>query len=154
MNPNDRKILLELLQDGRMNISDIADNTDLARQTVSNRIEEMLKGGIIDSFEVKPDRKKLGLNMKAYVMVEAEPSGDDLKLFKGLTDQDFITELHIVYGKYDLIVEILTRNERDLDKVLEDLRSYPEVRNTETFIVNKTMKENHSKPFFKVLTQD
>lgn len=151
MKENDKKILLELIEDGRMNISDIAENTGLTRQTVSNRIDHMLEEGIIENFEVKLSKDKLGLKMKAYVMVEAEPSGDDAKLYESLIEQELITELHVVYGKYDLIVEIVTETERDLDRVLGKLRTFDEVKNTETFIVNKTLKEDHIKPYFKVL---
>ncbi len=152
MKENEKSILLELLEDGRKNISEIAENLDISRQTVSKKIREMKQEGIIKSFTLKIDENAVGLGTKAYVFLEIVPSSELRHRFVQEAKKiKKISQIHHTFGRFDMVLEVLAENERDLNGILDRVRDFEAVEETETLIRKYTEKNDAQDPFRSVL---
>jgi len=68
----DRKILSILLDDGRKSFNEISLAVGVSTGTVANRVRRLLEGGIIKRFTVELDWKRLGFDVLAIIILEAE----------------------------------------------------------------------------------
>ena len=155
MKDNERKILAELLEDGRKKISDIAKNLDISRQTVSKKINQLKEEGIINSFTVDVDGGKVGLNTRAYVILNIAPSSElRHKFVKEAKKMKSISQIHHTFGRFDMILEILVENEKGLDKTLDAIRDLEAVEETETLICKYKEKNDPRDPLKHALGKD
>ncbi len=73
----------------------------------------------------------------AYVMINAE-SGKEKVLLKDLRAIENISEVHLVYGVYDIIVKVEAENMEKLKEILTfKIRRIKEVRSTLTMTVHE-----------------
>ncbi len=155
MKNNERKILLELVEDGRKNISDIAKKLGISRQTVSKKIRGMEEKKIIDSFSVKIDEGRVGLNTKAYVILNIAPSSELRHRFVGEAKKiENISQMHHTFGRFDMILEILVKDEKELDRTLDKIRDFEAVEETETLICKYMEKNDQKDPIRYALEKD
>jgi DNA-binding Lrp family transcriptional regulator len=149
----DKKIILQLLEDGRIPLFLIAENVGASRQTVAKKLENMCEAGLISSFATKLDPEKFGLVIQAYIFMREDPRNDVRKkneeIIKGFPQ---VAEFHRVFGKYDSIVKILVENNKEVTSFVKKLHGLSGIRETETFIVHSTIKNKPEDPFKKVLT--
>ncbi len=154
MKESERKILLELLENGRNKITDIADKFDISRQTVSKRIEGMLEEGTIERFTLKLSDDRIGLRIKSYVFLNIVPSSElrhefvqEAKKIKN------ISQIHHMFGRFDMLLEILVKDEEELNALLDRLRDFEAVEETETLICKYTEKNNPQDPYRVALSE-
>ena len=70
----------------------------------------------------------------AFVLFKCQPQMEK-DVFIALLDLDCVTETHVAYGEYDLVVRIDFNNEKEMAKTLiGNMRSIPGVIQTETLI--------------------
>ncbi|RYM05510.1 Lrp/AsnC family transcriptional regulator [Sporolactobacillus sp. THM7-7] len=74
MDDIDRKILKCLTEDGRMSYVDIGKRLNLSRVSVRERVQQMVKKGIIEKFSVVINSELTGKAVSAFFEVECEPS--------------------------------------------------------------------------------
>jgi len=154
MKSNERKVLRELLEDGRKKITKIADNIGISRQTVSKKIEELKEKNIIKSFIANVNPRKVGLDSKAYMILDLVPSSERRHDFV-LKVKDFeeVSQIHYTFGRFDMIIEILVEDDRELDNLVNRIHEFEAVEETETLICRYTEKEDRNDPFRKVLSE-
>ncbi|MBE0512635.1 Lrp/AsnC family transcriptional regulator [Candidatus Bathyarchaeota archaeon] len=149
----EKKIILQLLEDGRQPLLQIAKNVGATRQTVAKKLEQLRNFGLISSFAPKLEPEKFGLVIQAYIFMREDPRSDLRKknedAIKGFHQ---VSEFHRVFGKYDSIVKVLVENNKELTDFVKKLHGLSGVRETETFIVHSTIKNKPEDPFKKVLT--
>jgi DNA-binding Lrp family transcriptional regulator len=137
----DKKILGELLKNGRISFSDLGRKCHMTRQSVFSRIKSLQHKGIIKNFTVNLNEKKLGLNLKAYILLESEPlkeaKGDSLNSLKSLSQ---ISEIHVLFGRYSFLIEVFLKDIDELKEIVKKIREIECVRRTETMIVYNTEK--------------
>jgi len=148
----EKKILLQLLEDGRQPLFQIAKNVGATRQTVAKKIHEFCNSGLISSFAPKLEPEKFGLGIQAYVFMREDPRSDfrreNEESIKGFSQ---VSEFHRVFGKYDSIIKVLVEDKKELTDLVKKLHGLSGVRETETFIVYSTIKNKPEGPFMKVL---
>ena len=148
----DKKILIRLLKDGRQPVSEIAESVGATRQTVAKKIEEFQKLGIIDSFAAKLNPEKFGLTTQAYVFVREDPRADIRKKNEVMIKKFHqISEFYRLFGRYDAILEVRVKDSRELIDLIKKIHALEGVRETETFIVHSSVKDNPEEPFMEVL---
>jgi DNA-binding Lrp family transcriptional regulator len=149
----DKKIILQLLEDARQPIFQIAKNVGATRQTVAKKIDQFCNAGLISSFAPKLEPEKFGLGIQAYVFMREDPRSDLRKkneeVIKGFPD---VSEFHRLFGKYDSIIKVSVEDKEELTNLVKRLHKLSGVRETETFIVHSTIKNKPEEPFMKVLT--
>jgi len=149
----DKEIILQLLRDARQPIFQIAKNVGATRQTVAKKIDQFLNSGLISSFAPKLEPEKFGLTIQAYIFMREDPRSDLRKKNEEMIRSFHqVSKFHRIFGKYDSIVEVLVRDKKELTDLVGRLHGLSGVRETETFIVYSTIKDEPEDPFEKVLT--
>jgi Lrp/AsnC family leucine-responsive transcriptional regulator len=146
----DKLLLRELLKDGRQPITELAKKCGMTRQSIYARIKELRKKGI--KFTIDIDPNVIGLKIKAYILIIAEPQTE----FRKETDKIIktfkeISQIHYLLGRFDIIVEVVVRNIDELRGVLRRIQSLPAVKKTETLMVYETTKFDPKDPIRKLL---
>jgi Lrp/AsnC family leucine-responsive transcriptional regulator len=149
----EKKIILQLIEDGRRPTIHIAKNIGVTRQTVAKKLEQLQTSGLITSFTPRLNNEKLGLTIQAYIFMREDPS-NNLRNKNEQTIKSFqqVAEFHRIFGKYDSLVKVLVENNEELTEFVKKLHSLDGVRETETFIVHSTIKNKPEDPLKKTLT--
>ncbi len=149
----EKKIILQLLENGRQPLLQISKNVGATRQTVAKKFEQLCNSGSISSFAPKLEPEKFGLAIQAYVFMREDPRSD-LRKKNENTIKGFhqVAQFHRVFGKYDSVMKVLVENNNELTDFVKMLHGLSGVRETETFIVHSTIKDKPEDPFRKVLT--
>jgi DNA-binding Lrp family transcriptional regulator len=149
----DKKILLQLLRDGRQTYMNIANNIKVTRQTVAKKIELYIKQGVIRKFTPQLDPEKLGLSIQAYILIREDPQSN----FRSQNDGEFsdipqVAKFNRVFGNFSSILEVIVKDKDELTNIVKKIHAMPGIRETETFIVYSTIKDDQTAPFRHVLS--
>lgn len=115
----DKEILNFLQESYRVSYKDLSKKVNLAASTIHNRVQNMIKQGIIKKFDTLVDPFKVGYESIAILGI----SGDPLKLdniARKLTKFDKIQLVASSTGDYNLIVKIIAKNEKNLWKFINE----------------------------------
>jgi len=124
----------------------------MTRQSIYTKINDFRRKGV--SFTVDFNPEKVGLNLRAYVLIVAEPQSKfreeadkKIKKIKG------ISQVHYVLGRFDIVAEVLVKDRKYLRRVLKEIQDLPAVKKTETFIAYETIKYNVKEPLLEALSE-
>ncbi|MCL4447700.1 MAG: Lrp/AsnC family transcriptional regulator [Thermoplasmatales archaeon] len=140
----DRQIVGYLLDNGRDRVTDIADSLKFNRVTVAQRIERLVRIGVIKRFTVKLDYEFFGLDVLAFVFISFKKTDDTTQeeLAQIISRLEGVEEVHIIAGEFDIIARVRAKNLRELgEKVVNKIRGYSGVETTFSHIVFQTIKE-------------
>jgi len=148
----EKKIILQLLEDGRQPLLQIAKNVGATRQTVAKKLEQLCNSGLISSFAPKLEPEKFGLFIQAYIFMREDPRSDLRKKNEEIINGFYqVSEFHRVFGKYDSVIKVLAEDNKELTDLVKKFHELSGVKETETFIVHSTIKNKPEDPFKKVL---
>lgn len=133
----DEKLLLNLRQNARISVSDLARKMNVSRSTVQNRLARLEATGVIRGYSVE-----LGVAYAAS-QVEAHVS---IKVFQKLTAQTNraleaitqVSQLYSVSGEYDLIAIVQGRSLEQLSMILDGIGNLEGVERTNSAVVLET----------------
>ena len=152
LNEKDKKILRELIKDGRISFADLGRKCHMTRQSVYSRIKSLKHEGIIRNFTVNVNKKKIGLNITAYVLIDTEPLRDFQRdELKSLINLPQISEIHHIFGRYSFVMEVYAKNMDELSGIIKKIHELKYVRRTETLISYCTEKYMPSHPVEGIL---
>lgn len=140
----DEIILNELKKNARESTKTIASNIKIPRVTVHDRINKMIQKGIIKSFNVTIDYKKIGYSSEVFIFVSFlfNPEVSQRQLAKRIARIPGVYEVHIISGEYDLLLKVRGKSLEDIGKLVVDkLRKLKGVGKTLTFARFETVKE-------------
>ncbi len=150
----DRRILAELLVDCRKPLRKIASAVGVSRQTVAKRVRELHRSGLIKRFTVRLNHKDLGLNLKAYILMRIEPKREVREnLEKKIKEIRQVSYFHYLFGRYDALAEVLVKDSEELTRLLREIHGLKGVKETETLIVEYTVKDSPESPILKILME-
>lgn len=140
----DELILSELKKNARNSTKHIAETIHLPRVTVHDRIHKMLQHGIIKSFNVCIDYKKIGYATEVFIFISFLPNPEisQRELAKRIAQLPGVYEVHIISGEYDLLLKVRGKTMEDIGTLVVDkLRQLKGVGRTLTFACFETVKE-------------
>ncbi len=140
----DIQILNYLQENGRQRVTAIADDLGINRVTAAERIEKLVKNGIINRFTVKINYGRLGIDVLAFVFISFKKNNEitQEELADKISRIDGVDEVHIIAGEFDILAKVRSRNLKELgEKVINKIRSFPGVENTFSHVVFQTIKE-------------
>ncbi|WP_088014444.1 Lrp/AsnC family transcriptional regulator [Gottfriedia acidiceleris] len=70
----DKKILEMLTKNGRMSYADIGKELNLSRVSIRERVNQLIKNGVIERFSVVINSEKVGKGVSAFFEVDCEPA--------------------------------------------------------------------------------
>jgi DNA-binding Lrp family transcriptional regulator len=141
----DKIILEELEKNSRNSTKNIATKVKIPRVTVHDRIKKMVEKGVIKSFNVTIDYKKIGLSTEVFIFVSFLPNPEvsQRQLAKSISKLTGVSEVHIISGEYDLLLKVRGKSLEEIGKLVVDkLRQLKGVGRTLTCACFETVKEN------------
>jgi Lrp/AsnC family transcriptional regulator, leucine-responsive regulatory protein len=140
----DEMIIAELKKNARNSAKNIAANINIPRVTVHDRIQKLIQQGIIKSFNVSIDYKKIGFATEVFIFISFLPNLDvsQRELAKRIAKLPGVYEVHIISGEYDLLLKVRGKTLEDIGTLVVDkLRQLKGVGRTFTFACFETVKE-------------
>ncbi len=131
----DRKILSILTKDARVPFLEIARSCGISGAAIHQRVQRLIRLGIISGSQFTVNPKKMGFKTCAFVGIFL----DNAALFNNVSEKLLqipeITQCHYITGQYAMFVEVYARDNDHLRVVLADkIQAIKGVSRTETFI--------------------
>ncbi|SHL52740.1 Lrp/AsnC family transcriptional regulator [Roseovarius marisflavi] len=144
----DRKILVQLQEDGGQSLDDIAKNVGSSKTPVWNRIRKMREAGVIKQQTYLLDAEALGLEACFFVLIRtSEHDATWQKAFlKALNDRPEVQEAHRLAGDIDYILKVRVANARAYDVFYQALISEVKVHNVTALLSMEEIKSTTMLP--------
>jgi Transcriptional regulators len=137
----DRKLVNQLLEDGRASLRSLAEELDVSVTTVSNHISELETEGIIDGYSPTVDYGALGYDVTAILQLKVE--GHALvEVTEQLTEKRQVMSVYETTGDYDVIAIGRFRDTDDMNASIKDLLTDPAIKESNTSVVLNPAKEH------------
>jgi Lrp/AsnC family transcriptional regulator for asnA, asnC and gidA len=131
----DRKILTLITANARIPYLEVARECNVSGAAIHQRIQRLMRLGVITGSEFVLSPKKIGFHTCAYIGVFLESAHLYPEVVKKLREIPEITQCHYTTGNYSIFIKVYTKSNEDLKNVLvEKLQSIPGIERTETFI--------------------
>lgn len=118
----DKKILGILSKDANTTATQISNAVNLSVPAVNKRILRLQKEGIIRSFTVLTDAKKVDKPLIAFIFIVMQ-YGDGVQSLLEYVEQDTdILECYAVTGEYDYLIKICAKDVESLENKLLHLK--------------------------------
>jgi len=130
----DRRLLAALREDGRMPVAELARRLQVARATVTARLDRLVASGVIVGFTVRVRDAAAIDRIRAVSLIEVEGRAADavIRTLRGFPE---IIALHTTNGGWDLVAELEVDTLADFDATLGRIRSTDGVVNSETSLL-------------------
>ena len=134
IDPTDRKIIGELLEDGRISRAELGRRVNLSPPAVAERVRRLEQNGVVTGYRAEIDVRKLGYQLTAIVRIK--PSPGQLPRIPELADQiPEVGECHRITGEDCFYLKIHLRSIDELSGLLDRFLVHGQ---TTTSIVNDT----------------
>jgi Lrp/AsnC family transcriptional regulator for asnA, asnC and gidA len=138
----DRRIIDALAADGRRPLVRIAADLGVSESSVRNRLSRLLSGGVMQ-IVAATNPLKLGYGVMSMIGMRVEPAART-SAAGALEQIDEITYLIACTGRYDLLAEVVCRdNQHLLDLLSGPIAAVPGIHSTESFGVLAVLKESY-----------
>jgi DNA-binding Lrp family transcriptional regulator len=131
----DRAIISELARDSRLSIRSIADRVHISRTAANKRVLNLIESGVLKGFTAQVDRKAIGLNVTALVIVKVG-NVPWPEVASGLARLPFVESVLAVSGDIDFVLTVSAPDQEHLSEVImRQIREMPGVISTSSHIV-------------------
>ncbi len=138
----DKRIIEHLQQDGRRPFTQIAADLGVSEAAVRARTNRLVERGILQVVGVT-DPLKLGFQQQAMIGIRCE-SHRLLAVAEAVSDFPEVSYVVVTAGAFDLLIEVVCENNEALLTFLaERLRAVDGVRDTETFVYLRMVKQTY-----------
>ncbi|OBF05274.1 Lrp/AsnC family transcriptional regulator [Mycobacterium sp. 852002-10029_SCH5224772] len=131
----DRRLIRELVNDGRVSMLELAKRAHISRTHVYSRIERLEQRGIIEGFTARINLERAGFATSALIALSIQQDA-----WRGLSAQlktlRFVERFTLVGGDFDVLVVVRAPDNATLRTVvLERLHGMAGIRSTRTWLV-------------------
>ena len=131
----DRKILDIISKNARIPYLEVARECDVSGAAIHQRVQRMIKIGVITGSQFNVDPERVGFKTCAYIGVYLKNPDIYTRVIKEFRDIPEITECHYTTGNYSLFIKVFARDNKDLMKIIsERIQLVSGVTSTETFL--------------------
>lgn len=141
----DRKILDILQRQGRISMTELAEQIGLSTSPCSERVKRMEREGVISGYYARVDPRALGKTLLVFVEITlASKSGDVFdKVRKELLHVPEVMECHLVSGSFDYLVKArLAAMSEYRDLLGSILKKIPVAAQSHSYVVMEELKES------------
>lgn len=146
---SDYKLLSYLYHNNRESITKIARATKLTREQVDYKIKKYLDTGLIKGFLTLFDYSKFGYNYFAILLLKFEKMSSVKAFSQKLNKNNNLISYGYVYGKYDLFLNCIFKNEEELSSFISYLISNKSNSVSDYFAIKPSFAELYPLKFFK-----
>ena len=140
----DRKILDILQRQGRMSMTDLAEQIGLSISPCSERVRRMEREGVISGYHARVAPQAVGKTLLVFVEITLSSKSADVfdKVKKELLHVPEVMECHLVSGSFDYLVKARLKAMNDYRKLLGDLlKKLPVTAQSHSYVVMEEVKE-------------
>ncbi|MEV0156744.1 Lrp/AsnC family transcriptional regulator [Micromonospora sp. NPDC050686] len=131
----DRRILAELVRDGRMSIRTLAERVHVSRTNAYARVERLLREGVITGFRAQVAPEPAGLGTSAYIALTIEQN-TWREVSEELARVRYVEHVALLSGEHDVLALVRAPDNATLrNVVLERVQSIAGVLSTRTWLV-------------------
>jgi DNA-binding Lrp family transcriptional regulator len=135
LDETDRRIISELVNDGRISMRSVAERAHISRAHAYVRLERLQAAGVIEGFTAQISHERAGLKASAYVALSVRQASWQ-SLADRLRSLPFVDHVSLLGGDYDVLVLVRAPDNAALRHlVLEELQSLDEVVATRTWLI-------------------
>lgn len=143
----DRKILRELVSEGRISNIELADRVGLSPSACLRRVQELERSGVIKGYRAVVDPAKLGLTFLAYVTVglssHTKKSQSDFEAAMALAPE--VRECHNITGTIEYLLRVETQDLAAYKHFhTEVLGVLPQVHSITTYVLMDSPKDERA----------
>lgn len=140
----DLQILKILKENARVRASAIASEINLSVSAVTERMKRLETTGVIEQYTVIINENVIGNDVSAIIEVALEhPRCIDsfIELANSIPN---IISCHCVTGDYDFVLKVVIDSSEGLGQIYSMIKSFDGVKDTRTYIILKTVKNDLS----------
>lgn len=141
----DLNILRALQSDGRLSNAELAQRVNVSAATCHRRTKRLFDDGHVSTVraEIAPEKVGLGALVMVGVVLDRSTPESFAAFEKAVAGLEAVLDCNLVAGDFDYLLKIRVSGIGDFNKLHgERLIALPGVRQTRTFFVMKTVKEN------------
>jgi DNA-binding Lrp family transcriptional regulator len=145
----DRKILNNLLIDGRMSNVDLAKDVGISAPPCLRRVRTLEENGVIKSYHAKVDQAVLGYSVTVFAMVKlASHAEKDLAIFeKQVSAWPMVRECHMLAGEVDFMLKVVAKDWDSYQAFLtQSLTAAPNVTSVKSLLGIRVSKDSPGVP--------
>lgn len=136
----DKKIINELIKDGRKSYVELAEKVGLSRVAVKDRIQTLLDEGVIEQFTIAVNSEKFGKEVSAFFEVDVEPKQLQV-VAKNLADNPNVASIYQMTGPSTMHMHVLVENFNKLETFINnELYSVKGITRVESHVILKRFK--------------
>ena len=128
----DRRLILELIDDPRIGVMELARRLGVARGTAQARLTKLMDSGTV-SLTVDLDFPALGYPVQGFTTLEIS-QGRIEEVAAPLREIPEVLEVHSVAGTGDVLIHLVAKSNPDLFRIIEQALQSPAVQRTSTAI--------------------
>jgi Lrp/AsnC family leucine-responsive transcriptional regulator len=131
----DHRILAVLRTDGRISMSALAEQVEVSRATVYNRVEHLVAAGVVTGFSAHVDPRKVGFGICTLVFVSVHPQ-TWASFRRRVSEMSQVEYCAVTTGEHDAMLLVRARDVAEVHHfVTEVLSLLPEIRAVESVLV-------------------
>jgi DNA-binding Lrp family transcriptional regulator len=135
----DQRIVALLRENARRSFKDIGKHVHLTAPAVKRRVDRLEREGVIRGYTAVIDPPAFGWQAEAFVdlFCDGRMPGDVIK--RAVEKEQGVVSAHTVAGEASAMLHVMAKDTKDLESVLERIRSVEGVDRTVTEVVLSTL---------------
>lgn len=118
----DRSLLATLQENGRIPVTDLAEQVGLTTSPCLRRLKILEQAGIIRGYGAQIDQEKVGLPVSVFISIKLERQREEaLKRFEGAIRKcPEVVECYLMTGSRDYLLRVVAKDLADYERFLKD----------------------------------
>lgn len=140
----DQALLRALAENGRMSVSDLAQEVGLTRQSVTERMTRLRASGVIRRFTLDVAPEKVGLDVRASIAITMMPTcteAQEREVVALLEQNPYVQECYRVTGDDYFQTRVVAPSIDQVKDLVLELRATQVVQNTRTLLALEVLFE-------------
>lgn len=140
----DRKILDILQRNGRISITELAEQVSLSATPCSERVKRLERDGVISGYHARLNPAALGKTLLVFLEIRLSAKSGDVfdKVKQELMYVPEVMECHLVSGDFDYLVKARLTEMAEYRRLLgEILKRLPASAESHSYVVMEEIKE-------------
>ena len=137
----DRKLVNELLDDGRASLRSLGEDLDVSVTTVSNHISNLEEDGVIEGYAPVVDYGELGYDVTAILQLKVEGSALP-DITDRLQEHTHMVTVYETTGDHDIIAIGKFTDTDHMNDQIKELLVDPDINESNTSVVLNAVAEN------------
>jgi DNA-binding Lrp family transcriptional regulator len=134
LDARDKQLITLLQGNSRESVVSLGKQLGVSRTTIQNRIDTLVRRGIIKKFTIDFDAHYERRLLKAQMLINLR-AGVSRKVIRILQKRPQITAIMSVSGIYDLIIELTVDASSELDQLVDDIRETEGIERTISCVI-------------------